>query len=328
MMTRPINDIERKAAEWAAKVDDGSLFTEQQSELNAWLNEDPRHLGAYLKVQAALAKVERLGTAAQRLNERQARHPILLNALLHNRRRFVLAGALAASFAVIAIFGAAWNANTYDAAYETAVGQTRLASLPDGSAMVLNTDTQVAVHYSLFARDITLNRGEVLFDVAKNKRRPFVVKAANMQARAVGTSFAVSNLVGYPFKITVREGVVEISSPRILNAVAVSAGSRAVGKADGQLIIESLTPGQVAHDLDWLEGHIFFRHQTLASAAKEFERYSKTRIVIDDPMVATKTVTGMYVTTDPAGFAKAVAVVLGLQVKSTGNTLHMSQKGR
>ena len=80
--------------------------------------------------------------------------------------------------------------------------------------MVLNTDSQVAVHYSLFARDITLNRGEVLFDVAKNKRRQFVVKTANIQIRAVGTSFAVSSLVGRPFKVTVREGVVQISSPR------------------------------------------------------------------------------------------------------------------
>jgi transmembrane sensor len=327
-MTAPINEIERKAAEWAAKMDDGSSFTDQQPELEAWLNEDPRHLGAYLRVRAALAKVERLGAAAQRLNERQARHPVLLNTLLHNRRRFVVAGALAASFAAIAIFAAAWDANTYDAAYETAVGQTRVASLPDGSSMVLNTDTQVAVHYSLFARDIALNRGEVLFDVAKNKRRPFVVKAANIQARAVGTSFAVNNLVGRPYRITVREGAVEVSSPRILNAVTVSAGSRAIGQADGLFVIESLTPAQVAHDLDWLEGRIFFRHQTLASAAKEFERYSKLRIVIDDPAVAGRTVTGTYIATDPAGFAKGVAAFLGLEVKSSGNTLHLSQKGR
>ena len=327
-MTPPINDIERRAAEWAAKVDGGSFLAGQQSELEAWLSEDPRHLGAYLKVQAALAKVERLGAAAQRLKERQTGRAVLVSTLLHKRRRFVLAGTVAACFAVIAIFGAVWNANRYEAAYVTAVGQTKRASLPDGSSMLLNTDSQVTVHYNLFARDISLNRGEVLCDVAKNKRRPFVVTAANLQVRAVGTSFAVSNLVGRPLTITVREGVVEISSPRILNAIAVRAGSRAIGQEDGQFALESLPPEQLANDLAWLEGHIFFRRQTLASAATEFERYSMTRIVVDDPVVAQRTVTGTYVATDPAGFAKAVAVLLDLKVNSKGNTLHLSQEVR
>lgn len=324
-MTAPINEIESVAAKWAAKTDGGSLSAEQQLELEAWLDADPRHLGAYLKVLAALAKVGRLGAAAQRLNETQAPRLVVIDALVRNRKRFFLGAALAASFAAIAVFGSAWNAAQYQTEFVTAIGQTKLASLPDGSSIVLNTDSHVAVHYSLFARDITLDRGEALFDVAKNKHRPFVVKAADIETRAVGTSFAVSNLANRPLKVTVREGVVEISSPRMSNAISVTAGQRAVAQADGEVVLEQ---GQVTHDLDWLEGRIFFRHQTLASAAKEFERYSKMRIVFDDPAVAGKTITGTYVATDPAGFAKAVAMFLDLQVETTGNALHLSQKKR
>jgi transmembrane sensor len=80
----------------------------------------------------------------------------------------------------------------------------------------------------------------------------------------------------------------------------------------GRLFVEMLTAQQVEQDLAWRSGHIFFRHQTLAAAASKFRRYSDTQIVVDDPSVANKTVTGMFVATDPASFAHAVAVSLDL----------------
>lgn len=327
MTTAPSNQIDQKAAEWAAKMDAGAVSAEQQAAFEAWLAEDLRHMGAYLRVQAALAQVERLGAAAQRRNSRRAGAWIPLQHLFQNRRPLVLGGAIAAIFAAV-VFGAAWKASSYDTIFETNVGQTKLVTLPDGSSTVLNTDTKVAVHYTLFARDIALYRGEALFDVAKNKLRRFVVKSANIRVRAVGTSFTVSNLTSRPFEVMVREGVIELTSPRAPSPIAVHAGERAIGLTNGRFALEAVEAGQVARELAWLEGRIFFRRQTLASAAKEFERYSKLRIIIDDPIVAAKTVTGTYTTTDPVGFANAVSVFLDLKVERDGNTLHLSQKER
>ncbi len=313
-MMPQINEIYRKAAEWSAAADNEGFSAQQQASLDAWLDEDPRHLGAYLAVRAALARVERLGGSLQGANATRGRRASSPAMAGRSRRKFVLVGAIAASFAVIVFSGAIWRASSYEAAYATAVGETKVIALPDGSSITMNTDTAAAVRYTMLGRNITLKRGEALFDVAKNKMRPFVVTAGKAQVRAVGTSFAVTCLSYRPLQVTVREGVVEVKASRFSNAVAVPAGARAVGQVDGQFAVVTLPTGQVARDLAWRDGYIFFRRQTLADAAKEFERYSKLRIVIDDPVLAGKTVTGRYVSTDPIGFAKAVAIFWDLNV--------------
>jgi len=327
MPTMPqINKIYRKAAEWLARVDGGGLSAEQQAALDVWLGEDPRHLGAYLAVRAALARIERLGGAAHSLRAEPEGPEALSVTAGSVRRRIVLVGAMAASLAVVVLSGALWRANSYEAVYATAVGETKVVALPDGSTIVMNTGTSAIVRYDILGRNIALKRGEALFDVAKNKLRPFVVTAGSARVRAVGTSFVVTCLDDRPLWVTVREGVVEVKASRFSRAVAVPAGTRAVGRADGQFSVASLPAGQIVRDLAWRDGYIFFRRQTLADAAREFARYSKLRIVIDDPVLASKTVTGRYVSTDPVGFAKAVAMFWDLNVAMSQDGVHLTQK--
>ena len=320
------NEIYRKAANWSAQADGDAFSAEQQAALDAWLGEDSRHLGAYLAVRATLARVERLGGAAQNLMAEGDRPKTLSVAARTVPRRVVLAGAIAAVLAVVVLCGTVWQANTYEAFYTTALGETKVVALADGSTITLNTATAATVRYDLLGRNITLQRGEALFDVAKNKWRPFVVTAGRAQVRAVGTSFDVTCLQEQPLRVTVRDGIVEVKAAGISGSVSVAAGRRAVGQPDGQFAVETLPDGQLARDLAWRDGYIFFRRQTLADAAREFERYSKLRILIDDPVLASRTVTGRYVSTDPVGFAKAVALFWGLDVAVSQNGVHLSQK--
>lgn len=324
MTKPPINTIERAAAVWVAKADGCSLPPEDQAAFDAWLAEDSRHLGAFLKLQATLARVERLGAAARRAEP--VRKPWFSFTSLWPKQ-FVLAGAMAVCGLAAIVFGLS-QVYVYDAVFVTAVGQTRVVLLPDGSQLTLNTDTKLVVHCSLLTRDINLDRGEALFDVAKNRWRPFVVEAASTQARAVGTSFVVSYLAHRPLAVTVREGVVEVGDARTSAVVAVQRGQRVVETTGGHFALETLTSSQVAKELAWLSGHIRFRNQPLASAVKEFERYSAIHIVIADPSVAKRTVTGTYVATDPSGFAEGVAKMMDLRVEKNGNSLQLRQKGR
>lgn len=321
MTKPPVNTIALTAAAWVAKADGWSLPPEDQAAFDAWLAEDPRHLGAFLKLQATLARVERLGAAARR-DELLGKPRFRIASLWPTR--FVLAGALAACSLAAVVFGLS-QAFVYDAVFATAVGQTRVVSLPDGSQLTLNTDTKLAVHCSPLARNINLDRGEALFDVAKNRWRPFVVQAGGTHVRAVGTSFVVSYLADRPRAVTVREGVVEVGDAR--TSVVVHGGQRVVETTGGQFALETLTSGQVAKELAWLSGHIRFRNQPLALAVKEFERYSAVRIVIVDPSIAKRTVTGTYVANDPSGFAEGVAEMMDLRVEKSGNTLQLRPRG-
>jgi transmembrane sensor len=66
--------------------------------------------------------------------------------------------------------------------------------------------------------------------------------------------------------------------------------------------------------LAWQFGRLDFDNEALQDAASEFARYSDVRIVVD-PAVANRTVTGLFVSNDPIGFAKAAATALKLNVQ-------------
>src|SRR4029077_19225198 len=102
------------------------------------------------------------------------------------RRRVVLGGTIAAGVAGLIIASPFATRCLGTRRYNTKVGELQVVPLGDGSVISLNTDSEVVVRYSEKSRDIELFRGEALFDVAKNKARPFVVHAGDTAVRAVG----------------------------------------------------------------------------------------------------------------------------------------------
>ncbi|MEG1543744.1 MAG: DUF4974 domain-containing protein [Tannerellaceae bacterium] len=72
-------------------------------------------------------------------------------------------------------------------------GEKTYMELPDGTRVWLNSCTTIeyATSYGSANRDLYLN-GEAYFEVAKNTKLPFVVKANGVDVTAVGTAFNVS----------------------------------------------------------------------------------------------------------------------------------------
>jgi transmembrane sensor len=310
-------EIARQAAEWSARVHAGDMSADESARLDAWLAADPRHLGAYGRVEAALARLDRLSSVGAASLRRANDNPVPARPA----RRLFLAGGVAASIA--ALFGVGttvWKSPSAPAAsapdvYATRVGETRTVTLADGSIATLNTDSRIAVRYSAGRRAIQLERGEALFKVAKNKQRPFVVTAADTSVRAVGTAFSVRLLPRHPVQILVQEGVVEVT-----RAAAPSAPVRAVARTqtvvptDAPIVVSPVSAPDVVRDLAWQHGQIVFANETLGEAAAEFARYNDVKIVVD-PAIAGKTVTGMFASNDPVGFAKSAALVNNLHVE-------------
>ncbi len=325
-MTAPNNEIDRKAAEWLVRADAENFSEQDKARLEAWLSADPRHFGAYIRLRAALSQLQRLGRAAQARNM-ESQIPDLPAAKLEQpRRRFLLIGSIAASLMLLVLGGTVWNATSFAAGYATGVGETKAVTLPDGSVLTLNTDSKASVHFTFLARDIVLDRGEVLFDVTKSKVRPFLVRAGHNSVRAVGTSFSVTALKDRPFQVLVREGTVELRADGNAQPVSLPAGWRAVARSNGGFELNTVPQDQIGRDLAWQKGYIVFKHQELASAVREFERYSRLQIVVEDPVAAHRTITGMYVAADPAGFARAVSTFLDLDVSVRGDEIRLTHK--
>jgi transmembrane sensor len=315
-------EIDRIAAEWAVRQGSGLTPADQQ-ELDRWLKDDPRHLGAYAKAEAVLAQLDRVGAAGSDALRMGDFAPAIGSAL---NRRSALVGSMAAGLAVSA-GGAFWLWRLLrQESYATRIGETKEIVLSDGSLVTLNTDSRLLVHYSKTRRQIQLLQGEALFDVAKNKKRPFIVMAGDTQVRAVGTSFTVKLLPQQPVQVLVREGVVEINRPRVPQAPAVQlpANMMAVAPPEAPISTEAVPRIQVTRDLAWREGRIAFDNQTLANAAREFERYSDIQIRVP-PDLENQTITGLFVSNDPVGFARAAAISLNLQVEVVNREVRLSR---
>ena len=328
--------IDAEAALWAARADRG-LSTDEDEVLDAWLAEDVRHVGAFAKARAVSLLTERtraFGVGADKMltqmedeavPERGFSRPAQPMSALSRRHALWMSAAAATAgfwFALKAL-----PHYLLERSYETGIGETKVVPLEDGSLVTLNTQSRITVAYSPERRDLNLVRGEALFDVAKDNARPFVVLAGGMQVRAVGTSFTVKLVPNEPVQVLVREGVVEVKRPDVPTAppVRVSAGSQAVASDNAPIVAASLSPPEVNKALAWQIGRIAFEGETLRKATEEFARYSDTRIVIDDPAVANMTITGLFVSNDPVGFAKAVALSLNLHARVSAGEVHLSR---
>lgn len=284
--------IEAAAARWLARHDAGPLSEADARAFDDWCAGDPRRLGAFVRLQAVNARLDRAGA---------------LNGMAARRGRSWLypAAGMAAALAL-----AVWPAShavrdlLHTERFSTDIGQQYRAALPDGSLVELNTATRVAVELKPDAREVRLRRGEALFEVARDGKRPFVVRTRLAEVRATGTVFSVCTENG--LEVAVREGAVEIVREGTLIA-RVSAGETFSMDRRGQVVSHATDQDdRIARELAWREGKVAFAGETLAQAAEELNRYNREKVEIADPQTAAIHVGGYFRATDPEGFARAL----------------------
>lgn len=299
------------------------LTSEDEAAFDAWLAGDPRALGSYCRVEAALLRLERAG----RVSKPGLRAPRKANRPVATRRRFLIAGSAAASL-VAGIFGAAAWFRQPGRQFDTRIGEVQEVPLEDGSIVTLNTNSKIAVKYSKQLRQIDLVEGEALFDVAKHKSWPFIVRAGATQVSAIGTSFSVSMLPERPVQVLVREGVVELKRADAVTHISplrVSANMRALSASGDKIIAATLPKERVKRDLVWQYGQIAFDNKTLNEAAVEFARYNEVHIIVE-PAIGDRTITGLFAASDPIGFARLAAAALNLHVEVDGGEVKLSSE--
>ncbi|MGJ4728097.1 FecR family protein [Luteimonas sp. SDU101] len=219
-----------------------------------------------------------------------------------------------------------------DPSYATAVGEQRTVRLEDGTRVSLNSGSRVSVAYGDAERRVRLARGEVLFDVARDAERPFVVDVEGHRVTALGTSFVVRR-DDERVAVTLIEGRVAVVPA---SAAARGTGSRAGVPASSpgilapgqRMTLAARAPARIdSPRLDavtaWRRGEVILDDTPLTEAVAEMNRYDRTAIVIDRPEARTLTVSGLYHTGDSAGFAESVAQMYGLRVVERDGRIHL-----
>ncbi|MEO8301025.1 MAG: FecR domain-containing protein [Rhizomicrobium sp.] len=313
MSGKTAHQIDAEAADWAARLDRGPLSAGQETQFQDWVGQDVRCMGAFGRIRALALTSERARALGPDFDP-AVFEPV---STLPRRRVLQLGGAIAAS-ALLGL-GGAWQMLRLRGRFSTGKGETKVVALKDGSVLTLNTDSEVLVRYSDELRSVELIRGEALFDVTRNKARPFVVAAGDTNVRVVGTSFSVRRLESSPVQVLVREGIVEVFKPSAIgaNPIRITANNMAVAQADNAAAISAMPVpvAQLHRQMAWQKGQIAFEGETLAQAAAEFARYSDTRIIIDDPALAREEIAGLFKATDPVGFAQTIAISLNARAR-------------
>lgn len=306
-----------QAGRWIARMDAGNLSAQERQELQAWLASDPNH-------KRLLDEQALLWAAAG-----QARFPAARQSAPPGAR-WAWRGALAAGVALAALLWL-WPSGQGDlhfqASHQTAVGQQQAWALPDGSRTELNAASSLQVAYAPDRRRLTLQRGVGLFEVAKDRQRPFEVHVGGTLVRAVGTRFLVQRHASGAVEVTVYEGVVELikqGAPAGGQPLRLGAGQVALAQPE-QTRLSHASPAELERKLAWQQGRIVFDDTSLAAALEEVNRYSAQPIELADPELQQLRISGAFASSDVTVFLRSLEQGFGLKVRQQGGHWRVSR---
>lgn len=282
-MTRPHDD---EALAWFVRLRSDAAGPRDHAAFAAWRARDPAHARAY----------DQLAGLWRDLDELPDPRP------QPSRRGFILAGALAASAAVIA--GSGLYAT--DALRATGTALTR-QTLADGSALELDAGSDVAVEMTAEARVVTLKRGRLFVTVARDPARPFTVVAGNGRTTALGTAFVVARR-GERVTVAVTESAVSVAAGQATRRI--QAGQRLTYGPAGADEPTALGPADTA----WRQGKLVFQNEALADVVADLGRYRPGRIMLLGDDLAALRVSGIFDIGNPEGVLTAIARTLPVRL--------------
>jgi transmembrane sensor len=333
--------IREQACLWVVKLSAGPSSRELE-EIHVWLDESPEHVKALLSVARLWDQVSVLSELSDifPLDEYVASRP-------PPSRRGLVFSALAVLLLVFGLqtplldwLDARWEGlprDLMELSYETRIGQQSTVVLPDGSEVLLNTNSHIEVSFSANSRDIILHRGEAQFTVTKDNTRPFRVHANGGIVEAVGTVFTVQESAEKTLEVTVIEGIVNFtrtreqavgvtaqqSQPSVSTPVAIpvvepiplTAGESVhVEETTDTILKQTFEPEELESRLAWREGMLLFEGDPLEQVIQEVSRYTSIRIDVDEN-VRDIAVLGYFRTGDIEGVLLAVQNTFNLKVE-------------
>ncbi|HKY80683.1 MAG TPA: FecR domain-containing protein [Sphingobium sp.] len=317
-------DRNEEAALWCLELSEGNLPPERRLELDRWMK-DPENHEAFQRAAEVWDVTEAIAGTPEVVRMRSEGLERYRAASARRwkkpqsfgwRRWGMLASALAAALVM-----AVWLALPAMKAYQTGIGETRVAMLQDGSRLSLDADTQVNVSFDSKRRMLVLDRGRAKFDVAHNPLKPFTVVVGDKMVVATGTSFSVEK-VGGEAHIVLYEGRVAVLDKDGQSITGSRQGTAMdeLLKPGSELVLPAQGPGAASVDpvdlkTSWREGQLSFEDEPLSLAVERMNRYLSRPLVVADAEAARVKVTGLFDDRDSRGFLEAMRQLNGVQAE-------------
>lgn len=288
------HDLLEQAADWHLRL---SETPDARADFQGWLAQSAEHRRAW-------KQIERVWGGIAQLHETQAR-PSRPNASRRGRRRW-LSAALAAGIAALSILTYPQAALHWQADYVTGAGETRTVVLADGSQITLGPRSALRSEYHSERRAVQLLAGQAFFEVRRDVYRPFVVQADSSEVQVLGTAFEVDLGDAY-LQVAVQRGLVRVSSQ-------AEGESREDDLRPGEGLRQDRLSGHVEHlrlgteqVAAWRRGQLFVENASVNEILQQMRRYTPGWIVLADPALAERRLSGSYDMRDPERALAALA---------------------
>jgi transmembrane sensor len=333
------NEIEMQAKYWLWRIEQGLSHQERQSFV-AWVNQENDH-------HLALHKYSPSTKMSKLLADFKGLFPLEKHSTSKHKKLFTQFS-LAASVLFFSIltsqvflknslssfFQSASTAIFYQQ-YSTKTGEQTSFNLPDGSLVHLNTNSLLTISFSDNHRQLNLIKGEALFDVAKDKSRPFSVTSGQQSFTALGTIFNVQKSDNNHLELIVTEGRVLIAdSNESLSELTKKIANTSQNDQENSIIVagekttiinkvqlpKSIVSSQVlSQELAWQKGMLIFDGESLKTALDEISRYTDVTFTIEDQSIADKKVAGYFKAGDVETLLASISVNFELNYTKTNH---------
>jgi transmembrane sensor len=206
-------------------------------------------------------------------------------------------------------------------------GKNSSILLPDGTVAYLNAGSRL-VYPNFFRgknREVFLI-GEGFFEVTHDESMPFIVQTTDLNVEVLGTRFNVS---AYPsdnmIETVLVEGKVKISPKGVQllkNDYTIEPNQLAsYNRTSAETKISDV---DISNYATWHNGYLNFNSSDLSRIVKRLERYYNIKIILDDPMLGIRSITGKLHLKDETEYVlKVLAKTASADLKQLNETTYV-----
>lgn len=296
------------ARDWIVRLTAGNVSRQDLDRFHAWRDQSPEHARAFAREKEFWQLLQNVdGSGLDAVSVAAPPKP----RLAFSRRRFLVGSAVAASVAAVAAPRVlTWMRSDFT----TGAGEQATATLPDGSTMLLNTNSAVDVDFQPGLRLVNLLSGEVEFSARPDTGAPFRVAALGGNSDALEGTYAVRAIAG-EVTVTASAGAIAVSGgamDNLANTVSLAPGQQTRYLSGAAPL--AATDVNLASELAWRGGRVVFEGKPFSSAIGELGRYVPERLVIATHTHDASPVSAVFLTRDAHDAIEALAQTQGMTV--------------
>jgi len=323
------DDLLEQAGWWRLRLAQPTSDLGLQARFEAWRSASPEHEAAYRSVVEGVQAFDRSARdpafAGPLAEARETGRRERASRADRHRGYAAVAATLVIAAGALALLQLG-PGPVQEQVLGTSVGERRVFVLADGSRVSLDANARVTTRFSRHRRDLTLTSGQARFQAAHDVDRPFIVRVAGEDVRAVGTDFNI-DLTSSRMAVTLISGRVAVSPsqpqgwldtfwtrPPGRDAIQLDPGDQAIKPRGGQAVVSRNVAVQDA--VAWQTGLLTLDNVTLQDAVERMNRYSARPIRIADSALAAKRIGGVFDTRTPEQFLAAVGAVFPVESRT------------